>query len=166
MTSLPKREVRRYSRSASWRGPLGPEAAAPGSATSSRSLSSDHLGRRPCSSAVSFCPSPDPDAFLGPVALAFAVYAIFNGGPLILERIYPTSCSRPRSKPRRSVSCTGTIGVGAATLAPSRHSGLSATCQRHHVDRRRNCRRGCAGELLHGTRNSGQEPARGRLAVS
>ena len=50
-----------------------------------------------------------------------------NGGPLILERIYPTSCSRPRSKPRRSVSCTGTSGVGAATLSPSRHSGLSAT---------------------------------------
>ena len=51
---------------------------------------------------------------LGLVALAFAVYAIFNGGPLILERIYPTSCSRPGSEPRRSVSCTGTSGVGAA----------------------------------------------------
>jgi hypothetical protein len=32
----------------------------------------------PCSSAVSWCPSPDPDALLGLVALAFAVYAIFR----------------------------------------------------------------------------------------
>jgi putative MFS transporter len=44
----------------------------------------------------------------------FDIYAIFNGGPLILERIYPTSCSRPGSEPRRSVSCTGTSGVGPA----------------------------------------------------
>jgi uncharacterized membrane protein YuzA (DUF378 family) len=28
---------------------------------------------------------------VGLVSLAFAVYAIFNGGPLILEWIYPTA---------------------------------------------------------------------------
>jgi hypothetical protein len=101
---------------------------------------------RPCSSAVSCCPSPDPDAFLGPVALAFAVYVIFNGGPLILDQIYPTSCSRPRSKPHRSV----TARARAAWERPHCHlrdtlGSQQPGYQRHHVDRRRNCRRGCAG---------------------
>jgi hypothetical protein len=105
----------------------------------------------------------DPDALLGLLALASAVYAIFNGGTLILERIYLTSCSRPGSEPRRSVSCACTSGDWHLrdTLG-SQQPGY----QRHHVDRRRDCRRGCAGELLHGNRSSGQESARGGLAVS
>jgi putative MFS transporter len=66
---------------------------------------------------------------LGLVALAFAVYA---GGPLILEWIYPTSCSRPGSEPWRSASCTGTSGVGAAigtfaTLWVLSNLGISGT---------------------------------------
>ena len=43
-------------------------------------LSSTGWAGGPCSSAVSWCPSPDPDPLLGLVALAFALYAIFNGG--------------------------------------------------------------------------------------
>jgi hypothetical protein len=101
---------------------------------------------RPCSSAVSCCPSPDPDAFLGPVALAFAVYVIFNGGPLILDQIYPTSCSRPRpSHIGRSLHGHERRGSGHIVTLRDTLGSQQPGYQRHHVDRRRNCRRGCAG---------------------
>jgi hypothetical protein len=54
----------------------------------------------------------------------------------------------------------GHEGVGAAIGTFATPWALSNLGISGHVDRRRDCRRGAAGELLHGTRNSGQEPAR------
>lgn len=56
----------------------------------------------------------NPDASLGMVALAFAVYAIFNGGPSILEWIYPNELFPTEIRATAVGLCTGTSRVGAA----------------------------------------------------
>lgn len=56
----------------------------------------------------------NPDASLGLVALAFAVYAIFNGGPSILEWIYPNELFPTEIRATAVGLCTGTSRIGAA----------------------------------------------------
>ena len=55
-----------------------------------------------------------PEASLGLVAAAFAVYAIFNGGPSILEWIYPNELFPTEIRATAVGVCTGTSRVGAA----------------------------------------------------
>lgn len=55
-----------------------------------------------------------PGASIGVVALAFAVYAIFNGGPSILEWIYPNELFPTEVRATAVGLCTGTSRIGAA----------------------------------------------------
>lgn len=74
----------------------------------------------------------NPGASLGVVAVAFAVYAIFNGGPSILEWIYPNELFPTEIRATAVGVCTATSRVGAAvgTFATPwalEHLGISGT---------------------------------------
>jgi putative MFS transporter len=73
-----------------------------------------------------------PTAPLGLIALAFAFYAIFNGGPSILEWIYPNELFPTKVRATAVGLCTGTSRIGAAigtfaTPLALTHLGLSGT---------------------------------------
>ncbi|OMH32563.1 MFS transporter [Tersicoccus sp. Bi-70] len=73
-----------------------------------------------------------PHAPLGLIALAFAFYAIFNGGPSILEWIYPNELFPTKVRATAVGLCTGTSRIGAAigtfaTPLALTHLGLSGT---------------------------------------
>ena len=95
---------------------------------------------------------------LGLVALAFALYAIFNGGstqPDVPTGIRATAVGLLYGHER-----VGAAIGSFATLWALSNLGISGTMW---------IAAGIAGVgcgELHGTRNSGQEPVRGRLAVS
>lgn len=55
-----------------------------------------------------------PTAPQGLIALAFAFYAIFNGGPSILEWIYPNELFPTKVRATAVGLCTGTSRIGAA----------------------------------------------------
>ena len=55
-----------------------------------------------------------PDASLWMIAAAFAVYAIFNGGPSILEWIYPNELFPTEVRATAVGLCTGISRIGAA----------------------------------------------------
>lgn len=55
-----------------------------------------------------------PDSQLWVVAIAFAVYAIFNGGPSILEWIYPNELFPTEVRATAVGLCTGISRIGAA----------------------------------------------------
>lgn len=55
-----------------------------------------------------------PDSSLLLVAIAFAVYAIFNGGPSILEWIYPNELFPTEIRASAVGLCTGISRIGAA----------------------------------------------------
>jgi len=69
---------------------------------------------------------------LGLVAAAFAVYAIFNGGPSILEWIYPNELFPTEIRATAVGVCTGISRIGAAigtfgTPWALTHLGISGT---------------------------------------
>jgi putative MFS transporter len=73
-----------------------------------------------------------PDAGLWMIAFAFAVYAVFNGGPSILEWIYPNELFPTDVRATAVGLCTGISRIGAAigTFATPwalSNLGLSAT---------------------------------------
>ncbi|KWX23674.1 metabolite transporter [Mycolicibacterium wolinskyi] len=73
-----------------------------------------------------------PDAALWMIAIAFAVYALFNGGPSILEWIYPNELFPTEVRATAVGLCTGISRIGAAigTFATPwalTNLGLSAT---------------------------------------
>ncbi|MDE2343617.1 MAG: MFS transporter [Betaproteobacteria bacterium] len=55
-----------------------------------------------------------PTAPQGLIAIAFAFYAIFNGGPSILEWIYPNELFPTKIRATAVGLCTGTSRIGAA----------------------------------------------------
>lgn len=55
-----------------------------------------------------------PTAPQGLIAIAFALYAIFNGGPSILEWIYPNELFPTKIRATAVGLCTGTSRIGAA----------------------------------------------------
>ncbi|GAA1948507.1 MFS transporter [Amycolatopsis minnesotensis] len=55
-----------------------------------------------------------PDSALWMIALAFAVYAVFNGGPSILEWIYPNELFPTEIRATAVGLCTGISRIGAA----------------------------------------------------
>ncbi|WP_116201605.1 MFS transporter [Amycolatopsis circi] len=99
----------------------------------------DRLGRRPVliwgfaiSAAGLFYLGLQPGAALWLIALAFAVYAVFNGGPSILEWIYPNELFPTEVRASAVGLCTGISRIGAAvgTFATPwalTNLGLSAT---------------------------------------
>ena len=73
-----------------------------------------------------------PDAGLWVIAFAFAIYALFNGGPSILEWIYPNELFPTEVRATAVGLCTGISRIGAAigTFATPwalSNLGLSAT---------------------------------------
>lgn len=73
-----------------------------------------------------------PAAPIGLIALAFAFYAVFNGGPSILEWIYPNELFPTSVRATAVGLCTGTSRIGAtigtfATPLALTHFGLSGT---------------------------------------
>lgn len=56
----------------------------------------------------------NPHASIAVVTIAFAVYAIFNGGPSILEWIYPNELFPTEIRATAVGLCTGTSRIGAA----------------------------------------------------
>lgn len=81
----------------------------------------DHWGRRPVLivgfliSALGLCYlGVFPNASVPAVAAAFAVYAIFNGGPSVLEWIYPNELFPTEIRATAVGICTGISRVGAA----------------------------------------------------
>lgn len=56
----------------------------------------------------------DPTAGLGAIATGFAIYAIFNGGPSILEWIYPNELFPTEVRATAVGLCTGASRIGAA----------------------------------------------------
>lgn len=73
-----------------------------------------------------------PTAPLALITLAFAFYAIFNGGPSILEWIYPNELFPTKVRATAVGLCTGTSRIGAAigtfaTPMALTHLGLSGT---------------------------------------
>lgn len=99
----------------------------------------DKLGRRPVliwgfvlSGAGLVFLAIYPQAPLGLIALAFAFYAIFNGGPSILEWIYPNELFPTKVRATAVGLCTGISRIGAAigtfaTPLSLTHLGLSGT---------------------------------------
>ncbi|WP_327293782.1 MFS transporter [Streptomyces sp. NBC_01197] len=81
----------------------------------------DRLGRRPVligGFAVSALGllylAVEPDSGLWMVAIAFAVYAVFNGGPSILEWIYPNELFPTEVRATAVGLCTGISRIGSA----------------------------------------------------
>ncbi|WP_328379857.1 MFS transporter [Streptomyces sp. NBC_00440] len=81
----------------------------------------DRLGRRPVligGFAVSALGllylAVEPDSGLWMVAFAFAVYAVFNGGPSILEWIYPNELFPTEVRATAVGLCTGISRIGSA----------------------------------------------------
>lgn len=73
-----------------------------------------------------------PNAPIGLIALAFAFYAIFNGGPSILEWIYPNELFPTKVRATAVGLCTGTSRIGAsigtfATPLSLTYLGISGT---------------------------------------
>lgn len=99
----------------------------------------DRLGRRPVliwgfliSALGLLYLALHPEASIGLVAIAFGVYAIFNGGPSILEWIYPNELFPTEIRATAVGLCTGTSRIGAAvgTFATPwalSHLGISTT---------------------------------------
>ncbi|WP_410651334.1 MFS transporter [Amycolatopsis sp. cmx-4-54] len=81
----------------------------------------DRMGRRPIliggfvlSAAGLLYLAIKPDSALWMIALAFAFYAIFNGGPSILEWIYPNELFPTEIRATAVGLCTGISRIGAA----------------------------------------------------
>lgn len=99
----------------------------------------DRMGRRPVLIGGFFVSAlgllylaVKPDSGLWMIAVAFAVYAVFNGGPSILEWIYPNELFPTEVRATAVGLCTGISRIGAAvgTFATPwalTNLGLSAT---------------------------------------
>lgn len=81
----------------------------------------DRLGRRPIliggfivSGLGLLYLAIDPTASVAMIALAFAAYAIFNGGPSILEWVYPNELFPTEIRATAVGLCTGISRIGAA----------------------------------------------------
>ena len=99
-----------------------------------------------------------PDAGLWVIAFAFAIYALFNGGPSILEWIYPNELFPTEVRATAVGLCTGISRIGAAigTFAtPWALSNLGTL--RNDVHRRGHSRGGSTRQLPHGPGDPGTD---------